>query len=730
MILNFELSEKDRQLLELTQGEEIYYTLPLDLDHVGNYLKNSYVVITNRTISVLENGIRKKKYALTDCEEIKSEPQIACGILFIIRNGKEELLGRFSSKHLARFSYAARGAMLLKRGKTQRIESKEYETTCPICGRALPGTKQCPHCEGKKAGVLHELFLMLRPYKIQMIVIFLLMLAASTITLLNPEIQKYLIDDILNAENGTLTQAFICLGIMFSLSIGIIIVNISKSYLCARLGSTISMDLRKRLYEKIQILTLSFINDRRPGELMNRIINDTGRVREFMEDIFCNLFTVVIIFICDVIYMLILDVKLAILAFMFTPISVFVSVAFWKNIHRRFHRQWVKNDDIYSQLQDVISGMSIVKSYGKEGEESQRFDKSSEEFAVIQSHNEVFWAIFYPTLSFIIGAGVFLILYFGGKDVIYGNMTAGELLQFVNYTSLLYMYLNWITNLPRQLMNLVTSIQRIGDVMSQEPQIYDRKNASKLEVKGEIEFQNVSFGYKVYQPVLEHINLKVKPGEMIGLVGASGTGKSTMINLIMHLYEADDGQLLVDGKDIREIQLANYHAQIGVVLQETFLFSGTILNNIRFARPDATYEEVIRAAKMANAHDFICRTPDGYNTYVGERGFNLSGGERQRLAIARAILNEPRLLILDEATASLDTESEYLIQKALERLRAGRTTFAIAHRLSTLKDADRLVVIDGHEIAEVGTHNELMEKKGIYYGLVTAQLEMQNTEKN
>ena len=309
---------------------------------------------------------------------------------------------------------------------------------------------------------------------------------------------------------------------MFSLSIGIIIVNISKSYLCARLGSTISMDLRKRLYEKIQILTLSFINDRRPGELMNRIINDTGRVREFMEDIFCNLFTVVIIFICDIIYMLILDVKLAILAFMFTPISVFVSVAFWKNIHRRFHRQWVKNDDIYSQLQDVISGMSIVKSYGKEGEESQRFDKSSEEFAVIQSRNEVFWAIFYPTLSFIIGAGVFLILYFGGKDVIYGIMTAGELLQFVNYTSLLYMYLNWITNLPRQLMNLVTSIQRIGDVMSQEPQIYDKKNASKLEVKGEIEFQNVSFGYKSYQPVLEHINLKVKPGEMIGLVGASG----------------------------------------------------------------------------------------------------------------------------------------------------------------------------------------------------------------
>lgn len=729
MILKFELSEKNRQLLELSEKEEIYYTLPLDLDSAGNYLKNSYVVITNRTISILEEGKLHKKYSLSECEEIKSEPQIACGILYVVRSGTEEFLGRFSSKHLARFSYAARGAMLLKQGKTQQVESQEYEKTCLVCGRALPGTKLCPHCAGKKVGLLHELFVMLKPYKLQLLIILFLMLAASAITLLNPEIQKYLIDDILNAENGTLQQAFICLGGMFGLSIGIVIVNISKSYLCSKLGSTISMDLRKKLYAKIQILSLSFINDRRPGELMNRIINDTGRIREFMEDVFCNLFTVVIIFVFDIVYMLILDVKLALLAFVFAPVSVFVSVAFWKNIHRRFHRQWVKNDDIYSQLQDVISGMSVVKSYGKEKEESLRFDQSAGEYADIQSKNEVFWAIFYPVLSFVMGAGVFFILYFGGSDVLSGNKTAGELLQFVNYTSMLYMYLNWITNLPRQLMNLITSVQRIGDVMSQEPQIYDRKNAAALDLKGEIEFKDLSFGYKSYQPILEHIHLKVKPGEMIGLVGASGTGKSTMINLIMHLYEADDGELLIDGRDIREIQLANYHSQIGVVLQETFLFSGTILNNIRFARPDATYEEVIRAAKMANAHDFICRTPDGYNTYVGERGFNLSGGERQRLAIARAILNEPRLLILDEATASLDTESEYLIQKALERLRTGRTTFAIAHRLSTLKDADRLVVIDGHEIAEVGTHNELMDKKGIYYGLVTAQLEMQSTEK-
>lgn len=730
MILKFELSKTNLELLALSPEDEICYAAPYDVAEDGSLLKDSYVVATRTQLILLEQGKVKSRFPYTECDKITSEPQINCGLLILTSKGEDYILARFSSRHLSRFSYIARGCSMLISGNPHLVVSEEYEKTCPNCGRALPGTRECPHCSKQGTGFVRDFLKMLSPYKKQLLLIIFIMLLAAVITLLNPEIQKHLIDDVLTDKKGSLRQAFFFLSIIFCLSMGMIFINISKNYLCARLGSTLSLDLRAKLYHKIQLLSLSFINDRRPGELMNRIVHDTARVKQFMEDVFCNLFTICIIFICDIIYMLILDVKLALLAFIFLPITLLLSTAFRKNIHRLFHRQWQKSDDVNSSLQDVISGMSVVKSYGKEESESEKFNVLSDSFAAIQRRNEIFWAVFYPLLSFVMGAGIYLITYLGGVQVLNGSKTTGELIQFINYTSMLYMYLGWLTNLPRQLMNLVNSVERINDVMSQEPRIVNSKNAKDVEIKGAVEFQHATFGYKSYKPILEDISLTIKPGEMIGLVGASGTGKSTLINLIMHLYELDDGKLLIDGTDIRDIRLENYHSQIGVVLQETFLFSGTIVNNIRFAKPDATYEEVIRAAKMANAHDFICRTPDGYNTYVGERGFNLSGGERQRIAIARAILNQPKLLILDEATASLDTESEYLIQKALERLTDGRTTFAIAHRLSTLKDADRLVVIDGHRIAEIGTHNELMEKQGIYYGLVTAQLEMQKVQKD
>ncbi len=730
MILKYDLNKENIELCALSGEEEIYYSLPLDLDYAGNYRQNSYLVVTNKRVLRLEEGSVTGNYSLDEWDEIKSEAGVGCGILFGQKGGEKILLGRFSAKHQVRYSYLFRGVQILKQGRKEKVVSPEYEKSCPKCGRALPGTSRCPKCSGKKEGLLYTFWEIIKPHKKMMALIVLLMLGATVVTLLDPAIRSKLIDDVLLQEEKNYKAAVMCLVGMLLMSFGIVIINSLKSYLCAKLGAKISEDMRRKLFTRIQMLSLSFINDRSPGELINRIMHDTVRVKDFVGNVFCNMFTVLILFVCVCIYMVVLNYKLAILAFALVPVSVIVAMSVRHRIRTGFHIQGMRSDKVAENLQDVVSGMSEVKSYGQESREAGRFEQNTEELARIQKSNEVFFAIFFPSLTFLLGVGTYLITFFGGRATLLGDMSPGKLMQFISYTSLLYQYVSWLTNAPRAMMNMVTSLERIGDVMNQEPAIYDGPEAIFHKVKGEIEFRNASFGYKSYEPVLEGINLKVEPGEMIGFVGASGTGKSTMINLIMHLYEVDDGSLLVDGIDIKSIKLENYHSQIGVVLQENFLFSGTIINNIRFARPDATYEEVVRAAKMANAHDFICKTPDGYNTYVGEHGHNLSGGERQRIAIARAILCDPAILILDEATASLDTESEYLIQQALGRLREGRTTFAIAHRLSTLKDANRLVVIDGHSIAEMGSHEELMEKKGIYYGLVQAQLQMQNRNKD
>ena len=719
MILKYDLPQNIEGEIKLSENEKIYYAVPVDIDEKGRWTDDSFFVVTTKKLYIFR-GEDKKIYDIKDCESASSEPGIGGGILSIRQNGKDRVLVHFSSKHLSRYAYVARGIYILISGRFEEVISTEYEKICPICGRAIPGTKQCPKCSGK-GGFLSVFVKLIKSYFKDFCGIFLLMVLVSVTTLLNPEIQKHLINDVLS-EGGGMRQALGFLAIMFSLSVAIVIINILKSNASTKLGAKISADLRVELFKKYQQLPLEFINDRRPGELLNRIVQDTTFIREFMEDVFCNLFAVFFIFIWDIIFMIILNAKLALLTFIFVPIVSAIVIVFRKTMGRIFHLQMKKSDDVSSDLQDVSSGMRVVKTYGKEKDESERFKALSYGYAEVQKRNDRFWALFNLFLSFFMGMGVVIVVYFGGSDVFAGKMSVGELYQFISYTLLLFQYISWMGRLPREISRLTSSLERIYDVLAQDvPEAQDKCN--DVDIKGEITFDHATFGYKSYQPVLEDINAVVKPGEMIGIVGASGTGKSTLINLLMGLYEIDDGRILIDGEDMKNISRESYHSQLGVVLQETFLFSGTILDNIKFSKPDASITEIIRAAKLANAHDFISKLPDGYNTYVGEKGYNLSGGERQRIAIARAILPDPRLLILDEATASLDTESEFMIQKALERLTGGKTTFAIAHRLSTLKNADRIMVIDGHRIAEIGTHAELLEKKGIYYNLFTAQMQ-------
>lgn len=736
MKLLYELQEAQLKALCLKEGESIWYCVPYDLEYnlaerkvIESYTEGKqYFIVTEHRMLMLSQNKVICEYKLSDCKEIKCEAKVGCGIITALVEADRICIVRFSMRHLIRFSYVARGAGLLAENKKVKITSSEYEHYCNKCHRALPGTSSCPRCSGK--GVMIKKFWDLcREYRWKLIGISLVMVLASVISIVMPIIQKRFIDDVLANKSGTMSDVAKFVITMLVLTASLIIINVARNWWCVSLGARISMDLRTKLYHKIQILSLSFIQKRKPGELMNRVSGDTNYIRRFMEDVFGGMFNVLFMMIGSVILMMSLNVKMTLYTLALIGFVAFFTRLFWHHIHKIFHMQWVRNDKMRSGLQDVISGMRVVKAFGKENEESEKFNALSDSFANIQKRNEVFWAVFFPILIFIMGLGSYIAIYFGGLDVLSNKMTVGELTQFVTYTGYLYGPLGWMTFLPRNIMQLITSLNRIYDVLDEEPSIKDKKDAKKMKLTGGIDFNDISFGYNSYEPVLENISFKVEQGEMIGLVGASGTGKSTLINLIMRLYDVDSGSILINGVDLRDIRQESLHSGIGVVLQETFLFSGTIINNIRFAKQDATYEEIIHAAKAANAHDFICKMADGYNTYVGEHGYTLSGGERQRIAIARAILNNPQLLILDEATSALDTESEYLIQQALDRLIKGRTTFAIAHRLSTLRNADRIVVIDGHNIVEIGTHNELLEMKGIYYGLVTAQLEMAKVEK-
>lgn len=727
MELCFTLPEAQNQALHLASDEVIRYCIPYDIAEDGSFKKDGYFVVSSLRLMILDGISLTYNHPLGDFEKIKCEPGVNSGLLLVkLKNEDfERHLIRFSMHHLSRASFCARGAMLLSEGIQKQLQSREYEKVCLRCGRALPGTRECPHCDGKMAsfGKFWKLF---SPYKFRVFLIGLVAMIAAGIYLFVPHYQKTYIDENLVDKTGTVEGVLIFTGVMLALTVAQIVFNVLKNWCFVSMGARISMDIRRTMYKKIQELSLSFIQDRRPGELMNRIMRDTNEVKNFMIDGFGHMMSHLVTMIGAITIMFTLNVKMTIVSVMFLPIAAIITVLFRNNIHRRFHLQWVKSDKVNSSLQDVISGIRVVKSFGKEKQESERFYKHADEYAQMQSRNEIFWATLYPMLSFVMSMGIYFVIYMGGLHILGETMTVGSLIQFNTYAWVLYGPLSWMTHLPRMITRMLTSLERIYDVLDEQPMISNAEKPIKAEIHGDVEFRNVSFGYRSYEPVLDKINLQIKKGEMIGLVGASGTGKSTMINLIMRLYEVDDGEILIDGTNINHLDVDTYHNQLGVVLQETFLFTGTILNNIRFSKPDATEEEVIMAAKMANAHDFICKTPDGYNTYVGEHGYTISGGERQRIAIARAILNNPKLLILDEATSSLDTESEYLIQKALERLTEGRTTIAIAHRLSTLRGADRLVVIDGHHIAEIGTHNELMEQKGIYYKLVTAQLEMQS----
>jgi ATP-binding cassette subfamily B protein len=406
------------------------------------------------------------------------------------------------------------------------------------------------------------------------------------------------------------------------------------------------------------------------------------------------------------------------------PLIVLASLLIWKRLWKSWGRWLSRWARLSSHLNESISGIRVVKAFSQEKREGQRFDQRNHELRDAGIFVDRTWYVFFTTTNFLMSFGVFFVWYIGGRQILGETMTLGALIAFISYLWMLYEPIQWLGELNSFVSRAFAGAERIFEILDKTPEKAEATDAIAMPtLEGRVRFRHVTFGYDRAKPALKDIVLDIEPGEMIGLVGRSGVGKTTLINLVCRFYDPDRGTIEIDGCDMRAIRLADLRRHIGMVHQESFLFSGTIAENIGYSKPGATLADIMEAAMAAEAHDFIVARPDGYNTLVGERGNRLSGGEKQRLAIARAILHNPRILILDEATSSLDTETEKKIQEAIARLVRGRTTLAIAHRLSTLRSADRLVVLDDGKIAEIGTHAELMEKKGFFYQMVKTQQE-------
>lgn len=721
MKLIYDLPEPLAQEVECRlAGEPILFCVPSDVSLDGRFVAG-FVVLSRTRLVVTDEVNVVRDMSIASGSEYRATSLVHNGVLEARVDGEPTILARYSVSHAARYALIAKALSQLAEGQEPRVFSTPEDDTCPRCGRSYPeGSTVCPACLNKLA-VLKRLFEIARPYWPLLALAVVLLWTITGIHLVVPVIYRVLIDGYLKPgrhEPKTILLLVTAIGALNLCAAGISVV---RNRLMVTTGGRLARDLRAMVFGKIQMLSLAYLDRRKTGDLMNRVSGDTERVQHFIESQSTMAVNQALVLIGVAVILFMSDWRLALLVIFPTPIVLAAVRLMQEWIRLVFRRQWRLHDAVNSLLQDILSGIRIVKAFGQEDREVARFRKASRQLATVTAGNEKTWNTLFPAMGFILGLGNFLVLYYGGGLVLREEMQVGELFQFSQYAGMLYGPLRWMSFIPRWFAEAMTSAERVFEVVDEEPDIKDREHPVHHRIAGRVTFEDVTFGYRSHEPVLENVSLEVEPGEMIGIVGHSGAGKSTLINLVMRLYDVDEGRILIDGIDIRDISQKDLRSQIGVVLQETFLFSGTVLENIRYAKPEASVDDVIRAAKIANAHDFIMRFTDGYDTLVGERGQRLSGGERQRIAIARALLHDPRILILDEATSSVDTETEQQIQEALARLVKNRTTFAIAHRLSTLRNADRIMVIDKGRLAELGTHESLLKARGIYYNLVMKQ---------
>ena len=724
--------------------ERLVYAIHTDMTLEGDF-SDVYVGIDKENLYILyglEEVVRTEgakrivaKYTpkgltthkLANLKELETETLISTCRLTGEKDGVKELLLLFSLGYQGFADRLIKVAKNIEEGKDPLEEIKnETALFCEKCGTRFPEPERalCPKCTDKM-GIFFRLLGFFKFYKGKVAACTVAMLLITGMSILAPYLGSRLLFDEVLQEGG---QYFGMVGgiVLVILLVRVLGTLFQMMYLgvLSRTMPWIIYDLQVRIFEAMQRLSVSFYTSKRTGSLMNRVGRDARNIYWFFIDGLPFVIINAVTFIGIVVVMFVLEWRLALICITVVPVAG-VMFRILMHIFKRFHHKfWVMNSQLNNMVSDAVNGQRIIKAFAREGEESRRFRATGDKQAAVEIASANLAVTAFPLIWLFLFVGQVVVTAVGGMMVINGTISLGTLLAFFAYLSMLYGPLQFMSTVSNWWARCVDAAQRVFEIIDAKSDIEEPENPVTLpEFRGEVLVKGVWFQYEPTKPILKGMDLHVPAGKTLGLVGKTGAGKTTLANLIARLYDPTEGEIFVDGVNVKDLSLSQLRGNIGIVSQEIYLFIGSIADNIRYARPEATIEEVIWAAKMASAHDFIAKLPDGYETRVGAGGQDLSGGEKQRLSIARTIIQNPKILILDEATAAMDTETEGKIQDALNKLQTNRTTIAIAHRLSTLKDAETLAVIGDGKVTEIGTHEELMRKKGDYHKLYTIQME-------